>query len=123
MSPYDGAVCSGNGDCRCGGCVCGTVPGSGQQFAGQFCHLVMTMIMIMIVVMMIIRCLEKECVVSWRPVSTARHLIAALSTAKIVTLIWTSWKMTSSRRARINSSPSLRVSPKQALIANTNIQV
>ena len=63
MSPYDGAVCSGNGDCRCGGCVCSTVPGSGQQFAGQFCHLVMIMIMTMIVMMMI-RCLERECVAS-----------------------------------------------------------
>ena len=40
VSPYDGEVCSGNGECRCGGCVCDTVPGSGQQWAGQFCHLV-----------------------------------------------------------------------------------
>ena len=67
MSPYDGAVCSGNGDCRCGGCVCGTVPGSGQQFAGQFCHLVMIVIIIMtvtILVMMMIRCLERGCVAS-----------------------------------------------------------
>ena len=54
MSPYDGAVCSGNGECRCGGCVCDTVPGSGQQFAGQFCHLVMmTMMMIMIMMMIV----------------------------------------------------------------------
>ena len=79
--------------------------------------------MIMILMMMMSRFLVRECVASWRPVSTAKHLTAVLSTAEIATLSWTFWKMTSLKRALISSSLIHPVLSKPALIANTNTQV
>ena len=68
-------------------------------------------------------CRGRGCVTSWRPVFTARPLMPDQTTAKIATSTWTTWKMTSSRKALTNSSRSLHVLPKRALSATINILV
>ena len=38
ISPYDGQVCSNNGNCQCGTCRCNEVAIGGQTFKGEFCQ-------------------------------------------------------------------------------------
>jgi integrin beta 1 len=38
ISPYDGEVCSGHGECTCGMCMCSQEGESGGLYTGDYCE-------------------------------------------------------------------------------------